>query len=91
MKTIHLNEGTGRALLLVGGALLVLVLPWMSMASGAAWAGYSTVGAVYVTAQIAREPGRWRSRSGSLPPAICLGAFIWFVAGFATAAAFFQR
>ena len=44
-----------------------------------------------MTAQIVRAPNRWRNARGSLLPAVYLGAFTWFVAGFATAIAILKR
>lgn len=91
MKTIPWDNRTAQALLPMSGAVLVLALPWMSTASGIAWSAYLVVGATYMTATIARDPARWQSRRGSLLPAVCLGAFLWLVAGFTIAVAFLPR
>jgi len=77
--------------LLLGVALLIFFCFRSSFTAEIAWAACSTLGAAYVTAQIVRAPNRWRNARGSLLPAVYLGAFTWFVAGFATAIAILKR
>lgn len=44
------------------------------------WVVFLIVGAAYVTAQLRLHPDRWRSRRGSLVPALCLVVWVWLAA-----------
>ncbi len=87
MKTIHARDPSSPALLPVSAGLLFLLWSRSFISSETAQAAFLVIGAAHVSSQIAGAPDLWRTRKGSLLPAIFLGAFAWLAAGIATAVA----
>jgi dolichol kinase len=75
------NHGSEGLLSLV---VVVLLLYSLFNPSNRSIAALLLVGSTYLTVSITGHAAHWRSRSGSLAPALCLLTFCWVTAGLTT-------